>query len=294
MLQQDIAALSFTHLAGLGLKPNDRPDQFSFADTIKNTLVDGVVAKDILRVSAQELELSLAKSDYLGAVLTELHFGKVRVNEQCKNLEALIAANAQPAWILVTAYYASYFMANDLAKSSGRFIVNLSKGEFANVLSGQPPSVVEAMQVDGYTPFSVVVSHGEMSGEIHLSLRKNGSKPHQLAWHNLSQMLTKLTISDGRLAHLELLKSIALAREGWGNPSDIRNSWNYAQSNYYGDKGTHLAKTFLSVIRTKGSSFAWATNITLKPTDENVVASIAYLYHMLRGTHDALVQRLAV
>jgi hypothetical protein len=294
MLQKDIASLSIKHLSGLGLEPNDRPERFSFADTIKNTLIDYVVAKEIIQVSSNEIKLSIAKSDYLEAILTELHFGKVRVDEQCKSLEALIHANAQPAWILVTAYYACYFMVNDIAKSSGRFIINLSKEEFIGLLSGQPPSIIEKMQVDGSTSFSVVVSHGEMSGQVNLLLRKNGSRPHQLAWHNFSQILTQVIISDTRFKHLELLKSISLANDGWGNPSDIRNSWNYSKSNYYGDKGTNLAKTFSSMIKTKRSALAWATNITLKPTEENIVASIAYLYHILRGSHDTLLQRLAI
>ncbi|MDB5790020.1 MAG: hypothetical protein JWQ80_44 [Massilia sp.] len=294
MLHDDIASLSLTHLSGLGLDPADRPDRFSFADTIKNTLVDGVVHKDILQCTSTELELSCAKSDYLEAVLTELHFGNIRIEEQCKNLGALIVAEAQPAWILVTTYYACYFMANDLAKASGQFIINISKDDFLGMLSGQPPSISGAMQVEGYTPFSVTVSHGEMSGEVNLLMRKNGSKPHQLAWHNFARLLAKLSVSDSRFKHVELLKAISLAKDGWGNPSDVRNTWNYTQSNYYGEKGRGLAKTFSSVIRADGSAFAWAGNNTLKPTEENVVASIAYLYHILRGAHSALIRRLVV
>lgn len=294
MLHDDIASLSLTHLSGLGLDPADRPDCFSFADTIKNTLIDGVVAKDILQCTSTALELSLAKSDYLEALLTELHFGNIRIDEQCKNLGALIAADAQPAWILVTAYYACYFMANDLAKAAGQFIINISKEDLFGMLLGQPPSVSAAMQIEGYTPFSVTVSHGEMSGEVHLSLRKNGSKPHQLAWHNFARLLARLSVSDRRFKHVELLKSISLAKDGWDNPSEVRNTWNYSKSNYYGDKGRNLAKTFSSVIRADGSAFAWAGNNTLKPTEENIVASIAYLYHILRGAHSALIRRLVV
>lgn len=294
MLQENLAALSFAHLSALGLDPSDRPSYFSHADTIKNCLIDGVVGMNILECTTNVIELSFSKSDYLASVLTELHFGKIRIEEQCKNLATLVSSDAQPAWILVTAYYGCYFMANDLAKASGQFIMNISESEFYSIIAAEPPSIKSTMKIDGNTPFLVTVSHGEMSGEVHLSLRKNGTKPHKLVWHNLARLLQKISITDTRVKHLELLKSISLASEGWGNPSDVRNKWNYAHSNYYGDKGRDLARTFLSVIRKNGSAFSWAGNNTLKPTEENIVASIAYLYHVLHAAHEELTKRLLI
>ncbi|WP_141213261.1 hypothetical protein [Janthinobacterium sp. PC23-8] len=294
MIHEDIAGVSFTHLSGLGLDPSDLPDQFSFADTIKNTLSDGVVSKAIVSCTSTELEMSVAKSDYLSAVLTELHFGKVRIAEQCLSLSALIEAGAHPAWILVTAYYACYFISNDIAKGSGTFIMNFSEDEFRGILADEPPSIRNAMIVDKSTPFYVVASHGDMSGEVNLLFRKHGGKPHQLAWNSFHRLLNKISVNDSRIKYLELMKQIAKGSDGWCNPSDIRNTWNYIKSNYYGDKGRDLAKNFTSIIRSRGSAHAWAGSVTLKPTEQNIPASVAYLYHSLCRAHDVLVSRLKI
>lgn len=294
MLQVDIAALSTTHLSGLGLVPGNRPERYSFADTVKNTLVSSSTSKTVTIVSSNSLELTLGKNEYLSSLITELHFGLTRITEQCRALQNLLDSNAQPAWILVTAYYACYFIANDLAKCTGRFIVNFTPEDFSSIVSGLPPSQADLIQLEGSTPFIALVSHGAMSGEVTLSLRKSSPKPHKLAWSNFQQILNAISINDVRIKYLDLLKNIAGAQNGWNNPSDIRNSWNYAQSNYYGPKGNDLAKTFNSIIRSNKSAYGWAGNNNIKPTPENIPTSIAFLFHTLKEAHEILVKRLAI
>jgi hypothetical protein len=294
MLQTDIAALSVTHLSGLGLSPESRPERYSFADTVKNTLTSAAVPKTVVILSSNTLELTLAKNDYLFSLLTELHFGVTRIAEQCRALQSLVEKNAQSAWTLVTAYYACYFIANDLAKCAGRFIINFSPDDLSDIVTGLPPSQSNLIQLDGPTPFMALVSHGEMSGEVTLSLRKSSPKPHKLAWSNFQQILNAIRINDARAKHLDLLKNIAGAQNGWNSPSDIRNAWNYSQANYYGPKGDDLAKTFNSAIRSNKSAYGWAGNNNIKPTPENIPTSIAYLFHTLKAAHDLLIQRLCL
>lgn len=295
MLQADILSISLSHLSEIGLRSEDKPQQYKYGHTIKSIFGDPNAHKEVSFLSPHTLQITVAAGEYTQAVFNDLYFGHMRVNEQCKNLECLLNSNAQPAWTLVTAYYAAYFMVNDISKVNGRFVTNLSDSDFYGLLSTQTSLFQSTVKVEINNPFFVTVEHGQMSGEIILSLRKSSPKPHQVAWSNFSQIANKIEIDDERLTYLTLLKSIISSEDsGWKTPSAVRNIWNYNQSNYFGEKGDEIGRTFSSIIKSPKSTFGWARNNNLKPSRENLAASIAYIYHILKLSHNAIINRLKI
>ncbi len=295
MLSSDICDISMRHLSSIGLTLHDRPAQYKYGNTIKSIFSDPSAHREVSFISTFLLEVTIAASEYKQAIFNDLYFGSRRVIEQCKNLEYLLKSTAQPAWVLVTAYYAAYFMVNDISKINGKFVMNLNEEDFRGLLSTQPITFQQTVSVESNNPFFVTVEHGGMVGEIKLTLRKSSPKPHQIAWSNFSQITNKLSINDERLSYLTLLKSILSSEDaGWENPSAIRNTWNYSQSNYFDAKGNEIGRTFYSLIGSEKSTFGWARNNNLKPTVENVAASIAFIYHTLRSSHSAIMERLKI
>lgn len=295
MLAADILSLSLSHLSAIGLSSQDMPQPYKYSHTVKGILGDPSSYREVCFLGPNLLQITLAASEYTQAIFNDLHFGNRRISEQCKNLEHLLQSNAQPAWVLVTAYYAAYFMANDISKANGRFVTNLNEAEFFGILATQQPTFQSTVTVEANNPFFVTVEHGQMSGEIVLTLKKSSPKPHQIAWSNFSQIANRIKISDDRLTYLTLLKSITSSEEsGWETPSTVRNTWNYSQSNYYGDKGNEIGKLFSSIIKSPKSTFSWARNNNLKPSQENLAASIAYVYHTLKLSHQAIINRLQI
>lgn len=295
MLNADISSISLSHLAAIGLRNEDKPRQYKYSHTVKNILSDVGYNREVLFLSTNLLQITIAVGDYTQAIFNDLYFGHIRISEQCKNLEHLIKSNAQPAWILVSAYYAAYFMANEISKANGSFVTNLSEVDFSGILETQTKSFRETVIVESNNPFFVTVEHGKMSGEIILTLRKSSPKPHQIAWSNFNSILNKIKIRDERLTYLILLRSIVSSDgSGWETPSTVRNIWNYSQSNYFGEKGDEIGKTFTSIIKSPDSTFRWARNNNLKPSQENMAASIAYVYHTLKLSHHGIIKRLNI
>jgi hypothetical protein len=295
MLEADILSISLSHLSAIGLRSEDKPQQYKYSHTVKSILSDTSAHREVSFLSPNLLQITIAAGEYTQAIFNDLYFGNMRISEQCKNLEHLLNSNPQPAWVLVTAYYAAYFMANDISKANGRFVTNISEADFIGILSIQTKSFQETVTVEANNPFFVTVEHGQMSGEIILTLKKSSPKPHQIAWSNFSQIANKIKISDERLTYLTLLKSIISPENSdWETPSAVRNTWNYSQSNYFGEKGEEIGKTFSSIIKSPKSTFNWARNNNLKPSRENLAASIAYIYHTLKLSHNAIIDRLKI
>jgi hypothetical protein len=295
MLQDDILNLSLGHLSTIGFSGKDKPHQFQYGNTIKDVICDISSYRDISLYGHSRIQITVPAGDYTQAIFNDLHFGHVRIKEQCKNLTCPLEANAQPAWVLITAYYAAYFMVNEISKINGKHVVNLNRKELETVLSAQSPSTQNSIEIEDNNSFFVTVGHAQAFGEIILSLKKSFPRPHQIAWANFGQLVNKLKINDERVAYHLLLRSLVSdSGSGWETPSAVRNTWNYSQSNYFGPKGDEIGKTFSSIIKSPKSTFGWARNNNLKPTIENMAASIAYVYHTLNLSYQAIISRLRI
>lgn len=234
----------------------------------------------------------MPKSDYFNAILTDFHFGRVRVENQIKHLNEQVNGDLQAAWCVVTTYYACYFMCNEISRIAGKFITNLTEEEQTRLLSAAQVGTSSMFKISGSSSFAVLASQGKNVNEIKLDITKTGAKPHKVAWTNVSSLINSIEVSDKRNAACQLLKDIvSSSNERWALPSTIRNEWNYSAPNLYGDSGTDIAKNFLSLMK-QGSSGKWASKIGIQPHENNRVSALAYVYDCLNTAYQLIDKRL--
>lgn len=292
MIQEDLANQIFKNLSRLNLSPSTNNRDYHFKDTLKKCLLDSIGESVVTIESSNKLKIEIKSEEFKIALFSDFHFGYIRIREQIKNVNNLIASKSQVAWVLITTYYACYFMAVEIAKLHGEFIINFSNEELNSILSNSQntDNIVVSSEINN--SFKVYVKMSEYENIIDLHLIKEGAKPHKIVWANLFSIIKRLEINDSLLCHKNLLMDICDSNNNrWKFPNTIRNEWNYSYANYYSDRGTELGDTFLSIIKNSNSAMRWANVRKLEPNENNVTASIAYLYHCLSGTIEKIDSR---
>lgn len=286
MIQEDLAKQVLKNLSHFKLAPVTDNRNYYFKDTLKQCLLDSIGSSTITVESNSKLTIQISSEEFGKSLFSDFHFGRIRIEEQIKNVNNLLASNSQVSWIITTAYYACYFMAVEIAKLYGEFIINLSEDELKKLLSSSESPNKCTIIPESRNSYKISVKQSSNPDSfLDLHLNKEGSHPHQIVWINLFGIINKLKIDDSLLPHKNLLLDICHPnRDRWKLPSAIRNEWNYTYADYYSDRGTDLGKKFLSIIRSADSAMGWASLRTIQPTEVNITASIAYLYHCLSQT----------
>ena len=293
-------------IANLVLKKIQVTESFSYSstnkpfakDTVKNFLVDEVEVHEYEIENNYNFSLEVSSSSYSHALISDYYFCNERIKQQKESIEHLIQAKSQVAWILVSVYYCSFFLANEISKLYGSFIVNFSREDMEYILSNsqydKPHEFNE--KIDDYNnSYKLQVSQSAYDGFVKLNFSKSSPKPHQAVWKNLEAVLKNLNLNDSLLHHNNLLKEIlSHEQKGWDAPNKIRNDWNYKYASYYSDKGDTLGDQFLKILKDSNSAFSWGGNRRLYPHPENNVASIAYIYHILLEAHGRINYRLGL
>lgn len=292
MIQEELAKQILKNLSSLKLSPPTN-NNYRFKDTLKQCLLDSVGDSTITLEATNKLKIEIKKEEFNLALFSDFYFGHIRIKEQIKNVDNLLNASSQVAWIVTTAYYACYFMAVEIAKLHGEFIINFSADEFTTILNNSSNPNGLSVISDSNNSFKVLVKSSNYENFLDLQLTKEGSKPHQIVWINLCKIIRKLNINDCLLHHQNLLTSICdnSNNSRWQLPSSVRNEWNYTYANYYSNTGTDLGNKFLSIIKNSDSAMKWANLRTIQPDEQNVTASVAYLYHCLCQTIEKLDNR---
>lgn len=291
MIEQDLAKSIFKQLDSFGRIVFENKE-FSFNETLKPFILESVEFYPSEIKANNRIIIQVRKDEFMLSLLTDFYFGLTRIDEQIKNVENLLKTQSQVSWIITTAYYACYFMAVELAKLHGQFIMNFSKDEFNKILSHSRNTKSISFLTDNNS-FRITVSHSESEQFLSLTLIKDSPKPHQIVWINLYTIIEKIEVHDNIYKYQQLILDICNKNDTkWRFPSDIRNEWNYARADYYGSKGDELGKTFFSIVKQYDSTIKWAGNNTIRATPENIVASISYIYHILSRTTHIVKDRL--
>ncbi|MEF1281522.1 hypothetical protein QTO05_20785 [Vibrio fortis] len=238
----------------------------------------------------------MSKSDYLNAILTDFFLGNVRINKQIEHIESQLSSDAQAAWTLVTTYYACFFLCNDISRISGRFITNLTPSNLTYISSLDTNGNVNLLKKNKASSFSVVVSAGDMENEVKLTFDNVGEKPHKAAWTNISGLLKQLDdLNKKPTPSFSLFKDIVKSSPDskWILPSELRNEWNYTSPMYYDHTGNNHGKKFIYLMK-NNNSYTWSKNNKLIANEENQVATLAYVFHLLKNTYDRLWRQLIV
>ena len=106
MLANYIANAIFKNINALSVAPTGRPVS-RFQDTIKQRLVNNAGELD-LSDFGNYFQGEISCDSFKDALYNDLIFGVNRFSEQRNNVSCLIEREAQPAWVLVSAYYASF------------------------------------------------------------------------------------------------------------------------------------------------------------------------------------------
>lgn len=291
MIPNSISKKILRSIGELGYSPSDLPKNFSFSGTLKEVLINTHIEKEISVLNSNLLEITMNKADYLSALMTDIYFGKERIEKQSLNINCQVVGNQQPAWIVVSTYYACYFLACDIAKLCGQFITNIPEQGVNQLLTQIVSGNRSQFSFDTNVSFAVNVSLGAYNNEVVLRLTKTAAKPHKVAWTNLYGIIRDINI--GTNISFDRLKDIVDSKcERWKLPSTIRNEWNYSSSHYYGEKGDNLAINFLKLIKSQRSSQKLFSNNTLPVTEENITASIVFVYENLKEAHLKTMQQI--
>jgi len=283
MIQEDLAKSLFKQISSLNLSPVPN-DRYTFKDTIKQRLLDKGEDFNFEFNSNKTFEVELRCDLYKKALFSDYYFGKIRIEEQVKSLQTLIGNKNQVAWTLVTTYYSIYFMAVEISKLFGIYIINFSKDDMLNMFTRSTGSVPDGFIDENNKNFSyqVSVNHSEYDGFVKLKYTPKSPRPHVEVWKNITEVVKRLEVSDNIKQHQTLFLNICgYENKRWHIPSKIRNDWNYSFANYYGEAGTKLGHTFIKIIGSKGSSISWGNKRDIQPHPQNIVASISYIYHCL-------------
>lgn len=258
--------------------------------TVKGFLVDEIEFHNYEIQSNSNFTIEVDKDDYCRALITDFYKCKVRIEEQKKSVEVLLANDCQIAWILVSMYYCCFFIANEISKLYGEFITNLSESDMLYILSetNYEDAIGFTNYIESFNSYRVEVCHSAYDHLLLLKFTKSSPKPHSVVWNNLKKIMSKLKIKEDAslFHHYSLLIAIVGSDRGWDSPSKIRNDWNYTHADLYGEKGSRLGKKFLKNANSRDAAFSWANSRKVKPHEENKVVSIAYLYYVLIESYE--------
>ena len=258
--------------------------------TVKGFMVDQMEFHTYEIQSNSHFTIEVNKEDYCKALITDFYKCKVRIEEQKKSIEVLLANKSQIAWVLVSMYYCCFFIANEISKLYGEFITNFSEDNMLYILSeaNYGDAIGFTQYIESYNSYKVEVCQSDYENLLLLKFIKSSPKPHSVVWNNLKKITSKLKIKEDAslFHHYSLLIAIIGNDRGWDSPSKIRNDWNYTHADLYGEKGSRLGKNFLKNANSRQAAFSWANSRKISPHEENKVASIAYLYYVLLEAYE--------
>ena len=267
---------------------------YAYKDSIKNSLLDPanlLIYNFTSGIDAFSVEIP--SNTYKDSLFSDYFFGRERIAQQKLNLETQLANGSQAAWVLVTCYYASFFMATEIAKLCGNYMINFST-EDMHILFSQSSAPLNVVLKESNYGYQVKTGYSDFDKKIKLSFYKKSPRPHVETWKNLTDIVRSLTPDDSKAHFKTLFLSICDSEdERWDLPSKIRNDWNYRYANYYGEKGNSLGEVFYKNIKSHDSSVLWASRRAIQPHQQNIVASLSFIYYSLLKTLESLDHKLS-
>ncbi|WP_256815700.1 MULTISPECIES: hypothetical protein [Pseudomonas] len=213
------------------------------------------------------------------AVLRDFYCGYIRVRAQYETLKSLKAAKIAPPWDLTTAYYCAFFSAIELLRLQGTYQVSFDGEDYSSLLGKCLGDVGFLENSQNYT--GRLSSCGE---EIVFS--SSASRPHQAVWRNLHEVITQpMSARYPDWKELHTLNLIFSGKRNWSRPSDVRNNWNYARSEFYSALGQPLAAEFYSLIDNSSSACQWLErSMSIPPSVKSHATSVAVVCEVLSSS----------
>jgi hypothetical protein len=228
---------------------------------------------DLTTVTATRFRATLGARAFAESMCHDFAQGIVRLQKQEVALDILRRNSAPAAWVLVTAYYVSFFAAHQLLCATGSFLMYFDDDA--------------AIQLRAHAIGTHTIEQGNYIGrassvgdDVRIDFIKTGEQPHAYLWRALSTLSLETNASDISVARRFAMFVRDTAMLSWPSPSITRNMWNYARPELYGRVGEEKAQTMLSLLRGDGG-FSWCRTRRLPPTEENAAAAVVFVRHVL-------------
>lgn len=247
----------------------------------------------------------LDKEDFISILNSEVNIEWVRIKEQINNIENLLKAKSQPAWILVSVYYCCFFMMNLISKVYGKSLVNFSGSDLKNIYKRSNTELIDNGELkenigelgDGSNNVYSMYFSVDDENTIKIQFKKSGDQPHKFTWTNLKGIISNA--ANGKcgptaIPNLAFLKKICDSSEHrWPLPSQIRNDWNYSSTFSFAQRGTQIAEDFIRFLNYPQNIEQWESRVRIKTesSEEDKIVSVAYLYHVLKNIVSQLVEQ---
>lgn len=203
------------------------------------------------------------------ALIEDFIIGCRRVSAQYRSLLSAKQSGVSVAWMLVTAYYCSFFASIEISRLYGRFSAHYDSSDLSGIM-GKCKINQQAIEFFEKQPSNFI---GKSDGSK-IIFTSAGQKPHSFAWNNFGAVLRE-AYSGRSWIDAQNLIAIVTAQN---NPSVVRNDWNYKFADRFGPAGERLGRSFPKLIGNKDGVSAWLKNTEwLKRGDEGVTESIAAL-----------------
>lgn len=264
---------------------------------IDQTLKESILSTDpdfeVMLLDRNRFTLEIPSHLYSQILHADFYHGLKRIKQLERETSILKKSENNSAWLLVSAYYTSFFTSLEICKILGLFNITLNINQQEHIsniaIGGNRGNFVDSSPVTllGQSKASTD------SNRVIITFTNGGkNKPHQLAWNNLSSATRQLSNSSVKdTAELRvnklfsgLLGSTPSSR--WPQPSFIRNKWNYSSPKYYSDFGKSNIKKHQNILANYKDSKIWAKKNSNSPDEANQAASIAFLYTMLTCSID--------
>jgi hypothetical protein len=293
MLSEKLFSKTIKFISQHALSPQPGKEYRS-KDTIKDILLDPMHDLSFEISDVRSFSVELSAEIYKDALFSDYYFGLIRIEEQIKNLLIQVENDCQISWVLVTSYYAAFFMATEITKLCGSFIINFSTDDMKEIIrrSSKPLHPGINLEDSNYN-YQAILKNSNYDKRVKIAFQKKSPRVHVEVWKNIAEIVRKIDVSDNENHLKELFLNICDEDDArWHKPSRIRNDWNYKHAHYYGDKGQDLGEVFFRNIKSYSSSLSWAGNRTLQPHEKNIVASLSYIYHVLYKTINNINDRI--
>lgn len=193
------------------------------------------------------------------ARICEFVMGARRVASQYSNVEKALKSSISSPWLIVTAYYCSFFAVNEISRMLDRIPIGLDPTDLESLrtrLTGDE-AIIQQFTATSSNNFIGKPRNGK------IVFSSVGEKPHAAAWASAKAIMKEIATSK---AWPELTKYIKLFDgDQWKVPSQTRHDWNYKNADYFSAKGELTATTFRKLLcNTKGAAH-WFKDA--KPTD---------------------------
>lgn len=295
MIGKEIAKAVLDKSTELNLTPSGQEENFEPSDSIKSFLTDINQMHAFKFVSKKNFSLEVDIEDYNKALFSDYYYCNLRIKKQIQSIESLVSSSSQIAWILVSVYYCNFFIANELSRLYGKYIVNFSIDDLIFFIRNSDYEDADEMigNFQQNTSWTVEVKDGEGFNKLLIQFTLGAKRPHEAVWHNMGEIMDKVEVEDDMRQHKRVMKSVFSKSNGWESPSKIRNDWNYKYPSYYSATGNNIGSLFSSNISDREQAYKWGSFLGLSPSLENNCASLAYIYHVLNESNNFISNRLA-